>query len=197
MAQNPDIAVLLLAAGASRRMGGPDKLLEPIAGEPLLCRTARAALASRAGRVIVVLPAPEHARAKVLGGLNVEICAAADHGEGIGGSLRNGLAMLPASCKAVIVALADMPAVTKAHYNALIDAYEAGDGAGIFRATASNGQAGNPVLFDARHFKDLEALHGDRGARDLFAMRRVVAVPTPGMGAVQDLDTPQDWRDIR
>lgn len=195
--QNPDIAVVLLAAGASRRMGGRDKLMEPVFGEPLLRLSARAAVASRAGLVVVVLPSLVHPRMAALDGLSLKICAAPAHAEGMGSSLRYGMGALPKTCKAVIVALADMPQVAAEHYNALIEAYMADADAGIFRAAASTGQMGNPVLFDARYFNELKALRGDRGARELLASSHVIAVPTPGMGAVLDLDTPEDWLNFR
>ena len=88
----PRVAALVLAAGASRRMRGRDKLLEEVGGRPALRVVAEAALASRADPVVVVLPPDAPARAAALAGLAVETVEAADWAEGMAASLRAGLA---------------------------------------------------------------------------------------------------------
>ena len=88
----PRVAALVLAAGAARRMRGRDKLLETVGGRPMLRVVAEAALASRAGPVVVVLPPDAPARAAALDGLAVEIVEAPDWAEGMAASLRAGLA---------------------------------------------------------------------------------------------------------
>src|SRR5690606_20765035 len=96
---------------------------------------------------------------------------------------------------AVILALADMPDVTATHYNALIAAYDPDAGREICRAATEGGTPGHPVLFGRRFFESLAAQTGDRGARDVLrtAADFVTDVPTPGQGALTDLDTPEAW----
>ncbi|MFV2035508.1 MAG: NTP transferase domain-containing protein, partial [Halocynthiibacter sp.] len=108
---------------------------------------------------------------------------------------RAGVAALSPECSAVIIALADMPDLTPAHYNDLISAHSTGSGAAIYQAATATGVAGHPVLFSQRYFEILAAQDGDRGARDVLRApgTEVVAVATRGEGASVDLDTPEAW----
>ena len=191
----PKVEVLLLAAGGSRRMRGRDKLLEIVDGEPLLRRTAGAALQSRVESVHVVMQ-PENAdRDVALEGLDVHRIVSPEWQEGMAASIRAGMAGLSQDCDAVIIALADMPEVTAAHLNRLAAAYDVAEGREICRAVAADGTPGLPVLFGRRFFETLASLQGDRGARDVVkdASEFLVDVPTEGQGAVIDLDTPEAW----
>ncbi len=191
----PRVAVILLAAGAGRRMRGADKLLEHVAGEPILRHAARAALASRADDVLVVLPPEAPDRRAALDGLTVRVIEAREHAEGMAASLRAGLAALADRTDAVVVMLADMPEVGPDQIDRLIAAHDPAEGRDICRAVAEDGTPGHPVLFGRRFFESLAALTGDRGAREMLreAAEFVTDVPTPGQGAVIDLDTPEEW----
>ena len=186
------IAAILLAAGASRRMGR-DKLLLPVAGVPMLRHAALAALDSAATPVIATLPAGGTARRAALDGLTVQIVEVGDAGEGMAASLRAGVAALPAGIHAAIVALADMPGVTADHYAALIAAFTEDPARTICRCADATGRPGHPVLFAACHFPTLAALTGDVGARTLLKTAKVHTVPTPDLDATTDIDTPEDW----
>ncbi len=193
----PRVAVLLLAAGASRRMQGRDKLLEDVNGIPMLRHAAQTALNSRADQVFVVVPPKQPARVAALEGLAVTQIEATDHAEGMGGSLRNGMARVMDDFDAVIIGLADMPDLQSAHYNALIDAFDPTRSREICRAVDANGTPGQPVLFGRRFFEGLSRLTGDKGARDLIRDmgEYVKRVPTAGLGASLDLDTPAEWQE--
>ncbi len=192
----PRIEALLLAAGASRRMAGRDKLLESVEGEPMLVRAARVALASAAARVIVVLPPGAEARRAILRDLPVTIVEAPAAAEGMAGSLRAGIIAIPDAADAVVLMFADMPEVTAAHVDRLLAAFDPAAGREICRAIDADGRPGHPVLFGRRFFESLAALTGDRGARDILrdATEYLVDVPTPGRGATLDLDTPEAWK---
>lgn len=195
----PKIEVLLLAAGASSRMGGDDKLLQDVDGQPLLRHCANVALSSQAGRVNVVLP-PDHAgRIAAIRGLKVNTIFSPDWRDGMSASIRAGLGQVSPDCDGVIIALADMPEITADHLNRLIAAFSPQDAREICRAVADDGTPGHPVLFGRRFFEALTGLHGDRGARDVLADggEFMVDVATPGRGALVDLDTPQDWEKWR
>lgn len=86
----PVVSAVLLAAGASSRMGGRDKLLECIDGEPLLRRAARALLASRADETLAVLRPEDDARRAALEGLDVKIVENPGAAEGMASSIRAG-----------------------------------------------------------------------------------------------------------
>jgi len=192
---NPDISIVLLAAGASSRMLGQDKLLLPVAGVPMLRHCAMAACSSRASRTIVVIAPDRPERAATLEGLDVALVIAKDWANGMSASIKAGLTAA-AQSEAVIIALADMPEIAAAHHNALIDAYSPETGAWICRATTPDGRAGHPVLFGRRFFTGLGKLRGDNGARNflLAAKNSVTNVAFPGEAAISDLDTPDDFR---
>lgn len=191
----PKVEILLLAAGAGRRMRGRDKLLEPIQGRPLLRRIAEAARDSRAHKVTVVLPPDQPARAAALAPLDLPQVIAKDAAEGMGASLRAGMAALGPATTAVIVALADMPEIGAADFDALIEAYDPAEGREIIRAASADGRPGHPVLFGHRFFEALSAVEGDVGARAVVASARsfVHDVPRTGEAALTDLDTPEAW----
>lgn len=181
------ISILLLAAGASSRMRGVDKLLEPVGGEALLRHVAGVALA--VGPVTVTLGGA--ARAAALAGLDVRIVEVA--GDGMAASLRAGVAALPAN-HAVLVLLADMPEVDADDLRAMIAAYlTAPDD--IHRAVTRAGKPGHPVIFPPWARDDLLTLCGDTGAKPLLAAHaaRVRLVVLPDNHATTDLDTPEDW----
>lgn len=194
-AANGKVAVLLLAAGAARRMRGRDKLLEPVGDGTMLEQAANAALSSTADTVFVALPPQADARRARLAGLAVRPIEAPDYTEGMGGTLRNAMANIGPDYAAVIVSLADMPELSAAHYNALINAYNPAQNHEICRAQAEDGTLGHPVLFGRRFFEALGDSFGDSGAKAVLRSSSdyVVNVPTKGQGAALDLDTPEAW----
>jgi molybdenum cofactor cytidylyltransferase len=195
VAGRPRVAAVVLAAGASRRMRGRDKLLEPVGDRPALRAVAEAARASRADEVVVVLQPGAEARRTALAGIEVTTVEAADWAEGMAASIRAGLAAVAARADAVVILLADMPEVGPGEIDRLIAAYDPGEGREICRAVSADGTPGHPVLFGRRFFETLGGLRGDRGAREVLdeAAEFVTEVPTAGRSALVDLDTPEDW----
>ncbi|WP_299416797.1 nucleotidyltransferase family protein [uncultured Sulfitobacter sp.] len=193
-----DVAVLILAAGASRRMQGRDKLLEEIDGTPLLRRQTLRALGLGC-EVLVALPSAPHPRYDALAGLDVVVVPVADAAEGMNASLRAGLAALPAQTKAVMLLLADMPDLTQDDLQTVLQAVDVKTDTLIWRATTSGGAMGHPVVFRASLFDDLKSLSGDSGASDVvktYAMQTQL-VALPANHARTDLDTPEAWENWR
>ena len=184
-------AILLLAAGGSRRMRGADKLLERIDGTALLTRSARTALASHAVETVVVLGANRSAREGALVDLPVRTVVNDDWRAGMGVSLAAGIDALSPGTDAAIVMLADMPDIGADLLNRMIDA--AGPGT-ILRPVTMDGKPGNPVLFTRFYFPALAALTGDAGARTVIAAHRESLVTVPADETIlTDLDTPEAW----
>ena len=186
------IAAVVLAAGRSTRMGGPNKLLAEIARRPLVRIVAEEALASRADPVIVVAGHQRAEVEKALAGLRVRIVHNPDFAEGLGTSLRAGIAAVPADSDAAIVCLGDMPRVDAALMNRLIAAFDPDRGALVVVPTFE-GKRGNPVLWSRRFFPDLMAIEGDVGARRLIGRysEAVAEVTVEGKAALIDVDTPE------
>lgn len=185
------IAAVVLAAGRSTRMGGPNKLLEEINGRALVRIAAEAALASRARPVIVVTGHQRDRVQAVLAGLNVQQVHNANFADGLSTSLRAGLRALPADVDGAVILLADMPQVDAALIDRLIAAFDPEKGA-LAVVPTIEGKRGNPVLWSRRFFPELMTLEGDVGARSLIGQyaEAVVEVPVNGRAALTDVDTP-------
>ncbi len=193
------IFIILLAAGASFRMKGVDKLLETIDQTALLRRSAMTCCDSCSAGVTVVLRAPDLARRKVLHGLPVRILENPKWQTGMASSLVAGLAAQPAGCDAVLVVLADMPDIRTADLDRVMAGFSPSDGKTICQARSEDGQPGHPVLFGRQHFAALAALQNDSGGRSILRQNpdAVAYIATSGQSAVRDLDTAQDWSDYR
>jgi molybdenum cofactor cytidylyltransferase len=186
------IAAVVLAAGRSTRMGGPNKLLADIAGKPLVRIAVERALASRARPVIVVTGHQRERVEAALADLPVRFVQNPNYAQGLGTSLRAGVEVLPAEADGAIVCLGDMPQVDAGLIDRLIDAFDPEKGA-LVVIPAIEGMRGNPVLWSRRFFPDLMAIEGDVGARHLISRygEAVVEVPVSGKGALVDVDTPE------
>jgi molybdenum cofactor cytidylyltransferase len=192
------IAAVVLAAGRSTRMGGPNKLVAEVARRPLVRIAAEEALASRARPVIVVVGHQREQVEKALAGLPVRIVYNPDFVHGLGSSLKAGIAAVPAEADGAIVCLGDMPQVDARLIDRLIAAFDSDRGALVVVPTFEN-KRGNPVLWSRRFFPDLMAIEGDVGARHLIGQygEAVVEVPVDGKAALVDIDTPEALRGFR
>ncbi|MCG7492341.1 nucleotidyltransferase family protein [Thalassobius sp. Cn5-15] len=189
-------AILILAAGASSRMGRDasgtprDKLAEDVDGAPLLTRTAKAALAT-GWDVYACVPHLAHARVSLLPD-EVTAIPVPDAAEGMGASLRSGMICIRQSTDNVLILPADMPDLSATNLRTIIAAHRRDQ---ITRGASATGQAGHPVIFPARCFNALVRLHGDEGARRVVKGfdGRVELVKLPEDHALTDLDTPEAW----
>jgi molybdenum cofactor cytidylyltransferase len=186
------VAAVVLAAGRSTRMGGPNKLIAEVRGKPLVRIAAEQALASRAKPVIVVTGHQRERVEAALAGLPVRLVHNPDFANGLGTSLHAGIAAVPASADGAVICLGDMPQVDAALIDRLIVAFDPEKGA-LVVVPAFDGQRGNPLLWSRRFFPDLLAIEGDVGARNVIARYReaVVEVPVNGEAAFTDIDTPE------
>lgn len=190
------VAAIILAAGASSRMGQPKQVL-PWGGEPLVRVAVRAALAAPVAPVLVVTGNAHDAVAAALADLPVQIVHNAAFAEGQSTSLRAGVLALPADVGAVVVLLGDQPFVGAEIVAALVAAWQH-SGAPIVQPSYG-GQRGNPVLFDRRLFDELLAVQGDQGARGVVAAHRneIHVVPFDDERPLIDIDTPDVYEQLR
>jgi CTP:molybdopterin cytidylyltransferase MocA len=183
------IAILLLAAGASSRMAGRDKLMEEVEGKPLLALITERAL--RTGMpCYVTVPDLGHPRVSVTG--TAHVIPVPDAAEGMAASIRSGIAVLPETVEAAMILPSDMPELQTQDLLHLAAHFHGSDGK-ILRAMSSDGTPGHPVLFPRRCFRALGQIRGDQGARALLQGQDVQLVSLPGDRAITDLDTPEAW----
>ncbi len=185
----PRHAAILLAAGASTRLGHPKQLVE-VDGEPLLRRAARSLLATSPVALVVVLGHDAPAMRAALVDVDARTVIAHDHAAGLSASLRAGLAALPDDVGGALVALTDQPALDAMHLAALCAAWR--NDPSRAAASAYAGVLGVPALLPRRWFGELARLEGDVGARALLRARsaEVVAIDAPALA--HDVDTPAD-----
>ena len=188
------VAALVLAAGSSRRMAGSNKLLQPVAGVPMVRRAANAALASRSTAVVVVTGFDADAVRESLAGLDLEFANNPEHASGMASSLRAGLGALPADTDAVVVVLGDMPMVTAAHIDSLIAAFDPARGNIV--VPVKGDRRGNPILWPRALFAEMQQVQGDVGARELLKIHagRVDSVACGDDAIFADVDTPDALR---
>ncbi len=190
--QGPRIGALLLAAGQSRRMGGPNKLLADIDGTPMVARVAQRLLASRARPIIAVLGNRADEIDAALGKLPVERVRNPDFADGLSTSLKRGIAALPPDLDGALVCLGDMPLVTGRHIDRLIAAFNPLEGRAIIVPTR-HGKRGNPVLWAKLFFPEMSQIAGDVGARHLIGEHAelVTEIEMDDDAVLVDIDTPE------
>jgi len=189
---NRHVTAIILAAGRSTRMGGPNKLLAELGRKPLVRLVTEQALASKAHDVIVVTGHQAELVEKALAGLDVKFVRNPDFAEGLASSVKAGVAAVPDDADGAVICLGDMPMISAQLIDHLIEAF-APDRGNLIAVPVSDGRRGNPVLWSRRFFNELMSLDGDIGARHLIARHgeAVAEVAVEGFGAFLDIDTPQ------
>ena len=191
MGNPPRIGIVILAAGASTRLGRPKQLV-PFCGTTLLRYLIREAAGSHASYVGVVVGAHRTAIEPDVDGLGVTVLYNAEWQEGLSSSIRVGVQSLPEETAAVILMLADMPAVTVRHLNELLRTHiELGK---PIVASRYKDRPGAPVLFTRRFFADLRNLTGDAGAQSLIFRHTDDTAYVELPGGDIDIDTEDDVR---
>jgi len=184
-------------------MGGPNKLLQEADGAPLVVHATKAALASQAVEVVVVLGHMANdvraAIEKAIGPTKkLRFVTNPDFADGLSTSVRTGIAALGKDIDAAIVQLGDMPGVGSGLLDRLMAAFGPVEGRSICVPTVA-GKRGNPVLWDRRFFAEIAQVSGDTGAKHLIGEHADVVreVEMSGQAAVTDIDTPEAlaaWR---
>ena len=187
---------ILLAAGSSSRMGESKQLLL-VEGEPLLLRSAKAALASGADGVVVVLGANEESHEKVIQDLKLTIVHNPHWQKGMGNSLKAGLTQvlkMAPQTDAVIVMVCDQPRITGDHLKNLIQKYT--ETRSKIVASTYSGAVGVPALFDKSLFPELFDVEDGMGAKKVLINHQVSIVTIDFKGGEIDLDTPGDYKNF-
>ncbi len=191
------ISGLVLAAGASRRMGQRNKLLLPCKGEPIVRRTAFTVLASRVSEVIVVTGHDHKAIAQALVGLPLRLAYNPNYTRGISSSVACGVRSAAAEASAFMVCLADLVMLTAQDLDFLIEAFEAQQqtNPGAIVRPVYHTTPGHPVLWPASYRDVLcNACTREDSQRPIerFA-QNLIYVHVQNERYVRDVDTEEDY----
>jgi molybdenum cofactor cytidylyltransferase len=187
---------ILLAAGTGSRFEDGYKLLADLDGEPVVVRAAETLVESSVDEVVAVVGHRGDDVAAALEPLDAGSVENTDFAVGQSTSLRVGVAAARArDAHAVLFALGDLPCVRTETVDAILDAYREAN-AGIVVPT-DDGERGNPVLFDRRHFDELAGVSGDAGGRRLFETHAVTRVAVDDPGVRRDVNTVSDLEALR
>ena len=188
-----NLAIIILAAGASRRMGEAKQLLQ-LGGMTLIKRAVKTALAVPSESVIVVLGARHDQIQKEIEDLDCHIVINESWEKGMGTSLSVGIEKVLAMEQAIdgcLILLADQPFLSARHLELLISTFVKYPNPII--ATQHNATIGVPAIFDRSLFPNLLQLYADKGARQLIKTHLSYTRTISINDEIEDIDTPEDF----
>ena len=190
---------LVLAAGAGRRMGRPKALVRLTDGGPTLVETAVArVIDGGCDRVVVVVGAAGDEVAALVGGLGGRVVRADDWDEGMGASLRAGLAHLGAGRRRPRARHPRRPARRRRRGGPARPGRARSDGRAALARAAYDGVPGHPVAIGRDHWAAvITTARGDRGARDHLRATPHHLVECGDLATGRDLDTAGDLDDLQ
>ncbi len=185
-----NIAVILIAAGASRRFGSEDKLLADYRGKPLIAHALETFGTARMARRILVMR-PESELDKLPQVANFEAILNREADRGMGASIAAAMKDIDKETH-VMIALADMPDIQTETIAALLAAANNAEHSIIM--PVFDGKDGHPVVFEQAHFSALARLEADKGGRDIIQQnpQAVMRLAVRDRGVCFDIDTPED-----
>jgi len=193
VSQGVRVGAVILAAGASSRMGRPKQLLQ-VGDTSLLRRAALSALKAKCAPVVVVTGANAELMRLELEVLKVEESVNDDWESGMASSIRTGIEAL-CSCApdldAAVLMLCDQPYATAGVIAGLIDAFEATHKPVV--ASTYGDSFGVPAFFDRTLFAELIGLEGQAGAKEIIKRHALEAHFHAFPGGAMDVDTPEDF----
>jgi molybdenum cofactor cytidylyltransferase len=188
-----NIAILILAAGSSSRMGEPKQLLS-IKNTTLLGYSIEQAKQSNANKVFCVLGANAEAIEQSIKKYIIEIINNSNYQNGLSSSIKVGIQHIEVKhFDAVLIMLADQPKVDSNYLNTLIRAFE--KNLTQISASSYSGNIGVPAVFPKFYFEQLKNLKGDKGARELLNSHKNAVILFKNNHLI-DIDTKQDYDDL-
>jgi len=187
---SPNVSIIILAAGCSRRMGKQNKLLATLNGKRMLEHVVDAAKASDASRVIVVTGHQAEAIQNALANSKVDFVNNSEYATGIASSIKVGISLLDKQVEGALILLGDMPYVSTKKINEVLSAFDPQSKKDIVVPICGE-RKGNPVLWAKRYFEEIEILEGDSGAKSLLMTysENIFRLPSDSSTLI-DIDTP-------
>jgi molybdenum cofactor cytidylyltransferase len=188
-----NIAAVILAAGGSSRFGKPKQLIE-WKGDPLIVHVIRAAREADLSPLVVVLGSTSEQVRAAIQSNDLRIVINKHWKNGLSESIKTSLKAIPEKIAGAVFLMADQPQIPSELIRKLVTTHQKTMGSIV--APLFGEKRGNPVLFDARTFKDLTELTGDVGGRVLFDRYTVNWVEWDDPYTMQDIDSPEDYQNF-
>lgn len=192
-----NIGIIILAAGASTRMGKPKQLL-PYKGRSLLRHITEVAIASGSQPIIIVLGANAEIIKPEICQLPVQIVENLKWADGMSSSIQTGIKAVNAlrqKIEAVVITLCDQPFVSPQVIHQIIEAYRLTDKAIVASEYADT--LGVPALFNHTFFSELTTLQQGEGAKQIIKKYINQVTSVPFLQGKIDIDTPDDYEQLQ
>ena len=192
--KTPVVYAVLLAAGQSRRFDDGNKLLADVGGKPMVRDVAEGLIASRADGIVVVTGFEKRKIAKALKDLDLKLVENEHYLYGLASSIRTGIRSLPDEADGAMICLADMPALTTAVIDTLVQVFKKLGAEKIVYPRRTDGTQGNPVIWPRAYFDKLMSLTGDAGAKEVLEKNidNAEGLKVTASKVLDDIDTPDD-----
>lgn len=194
---NKEIAILILAAGSSSRLGHPKQLVQ-FEGKSLLRRTIETALDCQCKKIVTVLGANSELIKREINYPSVTVVENKDWKQGMGSSIAKGVETLEGdlqNLKAVLILVCDQPFVGTKLLQNLIKTHQ--EEKCLIVASSYKNTFGVPAIFGQTLFPDLQNLKDQKGAKQLMKanQEKLITIPFP-KGHI-DVDTPEDLESLK
>lgn len=193
MTQHPRLSVVILAAGASRRLGHPKQLVK-YKGEPLIQRAIQSAEAISPHEILVITGADVEAVQTEVRKTNAQSVNNPDWNEGMGTSIAKGAQSIDGKSQGLMILLCDQWRIGPEDLQLLVKTWHKDPRQIICSATAD--RCGPPIIFPAGCLQDLSMLTGDHGAHSVMDRHQQLVSRVTLKNAAFDLDTPSQLQQL-
>ena len=185
------VHALLIAAGASKRMGSPKQLLPW--GSKTLIEHHIDSLQKAKLSITVVLGANAELIRETIAHLDVQVVFNNDWEMGMGSSIACGAKEIPESANGLLIALVDQPLITSEHFQKMIHRFQPEHNQ-ILVSQSDYGITGPPTLFDVAYLEELKLLKGDQGAKPIIKKHADQVLVLDPDCLLEDIDTPEAYQ---
>ncbi|MFT4780719.1 MAG: molybdenum cofactor cytidylyltransferase [Flavobacteriales bacterium] len=188
-----NIALVILSAGSSTRMGTAKQLL-PVGDTTLLGVSIESALKSNSNKVFCVLGAHAKTIYNSISQYDIETIPNDKHEEGLSSSIVEGINYIEDKhFDAVLIMLGDQPKVDYNYLNMLVTSFEKNP----TKISASKylNNTGVPAIFPKLFFKQLQQLRGDKGAKDFLNAYKTQVISINSEKLI-DIDTQEEYQNF-
>lgn len=197
--QFPEISLVLLAAGESTRMNGPNKMLAVLGERTVLSTTLEIYSRVGFGEILVVTGREREKTTVIAEKYGAKAVFNPEYMSGMASSLVKGMGKVHEQASGILIALGDMPFIKAASIHELCRTFLQQKSKKTICIPTFEGKRGNPVVFGSTHKQEIMRLSGDVGAKSIVIQNthHCIEIPLTDKGCLLDIDTYEDLQDAR